>query len=105
MLIVCIDAVLASRLTRVEPFFHRHLTSQTQLISHHIVIALNQIYKPDIDGHMDGICDYTFNETVLAYSHENIKSLGHSMMADFLNVWTMLWLTGSAAQARVSVNK
>lgn len=32
-------------------------------------IGYMMIYKPDIDGHMDAICDYVFNETVLAYRY------------------------------------
>ena len=39
------------------------------------------------------------NETVLAYSHDNIHNLGHSM-SDFMNVWAMLWLSGTGQYAR-----
>ena len=62
-----------------------------------------QIYKPDIAGSSDAICDYVFNETVLAFSHDNAKSLGH-MVSDFLNVWTMMWLTGTSRFSKVSLS-
>lgn len=58
-------------------------------------------YKPDIEGQSDALCDFVFNETVVAYSHDNIKHLGHTMN-DVLNVWSMLWLTGLAKQTQVS---
>jgi len=63
-------------------------------------IGYLQIYKPDIDGSTDAICDYVFNETVLVYSHDNIKNLGHSMLADFMNVWTMMWLSGNSRKSK-----
>ena len=57
------------------------------------------VYKPDIEGQGEARCDFVFNETVLAYSHDNIRNLGHSM-SDFMNVWAMLWLSGSGQRAR-----
>lgn len=60
-------------------------------------------YKPDIEGQSDAPCDYAFNETVLAYSHDNIKHLGHTMN-DILNVWTMLWLSGRADDVHVRIS-
>lgn len=56
-------------------------------------IGYQLLYKPDIEGREDAQCDYVFNETVLVYSHDNIRSFG-AMVNDYLNVWTMLWLTG-----------
>lgn len=53
------------------------------------------LYKPDIDGRDDAVCDFVFNETVLAYSHENSRSL-YAMVNDYMNLWTTLWLSGSA---------
>jgi hypothetical protein len=29
----------------------------------------------------------------VAYGHDNINNLGHSM-SDFMNVWTMAWMAG-----------
>ncbi|KAJ1390715.1 hypothetical protein B484DRAFT_439696, partial [Ochromonadaceae sp. CCMP2298] len=37
-------------------------------------IGYLSLYKPDIEGREQAICDYVFNETVLAYSHENARS-------------------------------
>lgn len=56
-------------------------------------IGYQLLYKPDIEGREDALCDYVFNETVLVYSHDNTRSFG-AMVNDYLNVWTMLWLTG-----------
>lgn len=55
--------------------------------------SLFQIYKHDIDGSDDAICDYVFNETVVAYSHDNINSFSH-MYSDYMNVWSIIWLAG-----------
>lgn len=57
------------------------------------------MYKPDIDGSSDAVCDYTFNETVIAYSHDNVKSFSH-MYSDYLNIQSMLWLSGTAAHSQ-----
>lgn len=57
------------------------------------------MYKPDIDGSSDAVCDYIFNETVIAYSHDNIKSFTH-MFSDYLNIQSLLWLSGNAAQSQ-----
>lgn len=62
-------------------------------------IGYLQVYKPDIDGSSDAICDYVFNETVLAYSHSNIKSMGH-FVSDYLNVWSTLWLSDNTQNTR-----
>jgi hypothetical protein len=57
------------------------------------------MYKPDIDGSSDAVCDYTFNETVIAYSHDNIKSFSH-MFSDYLNIQSLLWLSGTAVHSQ-----
>ena len=58
-------------------------------------IGYFQLYKPDIEGSSDAICDYVFNETVLVYSHNNINSFT-KMFSDYLNLWTVLWLSGAS---------
>lgn len=58
-----------------------------------------QIYKPDIEGSSDAVCDYVFNETVLAYSHDNIRSFSH-MFSDYLNVQSLLWLSNTSTHSR-----
>lgn len=40
-------------------------------------------------------CDYIHNGTVLLYSHDDIRNLGHTLN-DIMNVWVMLWLSGIA---------
>lgn len=62
-------------------------------------IGYSLLYKPDIEGRESAVCDYVFNETVLMYSHENIRNVGH-MVADYLNVWLMLWLSGAGRDAK-----
>ena len=57
------------------------------------------LYKPDIEGREQAVCDYVFNETVLAYSHENIRNFG-AVANDYMNVWTMLWLAGVSHVSR-----
>lgn len=52
-----------------------------------------QLYTPDIEDHHDAVCSGHFNETVLAFSHLNVRSM-HHMMNDFANVLLMLRLAG-----------
>lgn len=52
-----------------------------------------QIYQPDIERKDELPCDYVFNETVLLYSHDNIRNFG-MMINDYMNIWMMLWLSG-----------
>jgi hypothetical protein len=40
-----------------------------------------------------------FNETVVAYSHDNIHSFSHTF-SDHLNVQSLLWLSGSASYSK-----
>lgn len=51
-----------------------------------------QFYQSGLDPSRSR-CDYVLNETVLAFSHDDIRNLGHSM-SDFMNVWSVLWLAG-----------
>lgn len=51
------------------------------------------LYTPDIEDHHDATCSLTFNETVLAYSHLDSRSL-HKTTQDYLNVVLMLRLAG-----------
>ena len=53
-----------------------------------------QFYQPVVDP-ASTLCDYVVNETVIAYSHDDIHNLGHTM-SDLMNVWAMLWLAESA---------
>lgn len=60
------------------------------------------LYKPDIESGPRGeeaACDHVFNETVLLYSHDNTRNFG-AMTADYMNVWTTLWLAGLSQQSR-----
>ena len=50
-------------------------------------------------GREEALCDYVFNETVLAYSHENTRHYAHTSN-DYLNVWSMLWLSGLSQTSR-----
>lgn len=57
-----------------------------------------QFYQPAVRPDSTR-CDYVVDGTVLAYSHDDIKNLGHTM-SDFLNVWLMLWLAQYGGHAR-----
>ena len=37
------------------------------------------------------VCDYVVEDTVLLYSHDNIRNIAHTLN-DIMNVWLMLWL-------------
>jgi hypothetical protein len=40
-------------------------------------------------------CDYVIDDTVLLFSHDNVRNMAHTLN-DVLNVWLMLWLDGKA---------
>jgi hypothetical protein len=40
-------------------------------------------------------CDYVYNGTLLMYSHDDIRNLGHTLN-DVFNIWIMLWMQGIA---------
>lgn len=61
-------------------------------------INFYEVYSPGLDKE-NTVCDYVFNETVLMYSHDNIRNLGHTM-SDMMNVWLMLWLADEAQNIR-----
>jgi hypothetical protein len=58
---------------------------------------VSQFYQTSVQADTTR-CDYVIEETVLAYSHDDIQNLGHTM-SDFMNVWLMLWLSQQAAYA------
>ncbi len=59
-----------------------------------------QFYGATIDPSSSAAhCDVTLDETMLAYSHDDIANLGHSM-SDFMNVWAMLWMSGLAPYSK-----
>lgn len=39
-------------------------------------------------------CDYIINGTTVVYSHDDMSNVGHTLN-DIMNVWTLLWLTGT----------
>ena len=40
-------------------------------------------------------CDIVYNGTLLLFSHDELRNLGHTMN-DIMNVWMILWLEGLA---------
>eukprot|EP01038_Epipyxis_sp_PR26KG_P012586 gene12586-16877_t len=50
------------------------------------------LYSPQLSS---DTCDYVYEGTLLLYSHDDIKNLGHTMN-DIMNLWIMLWLDGLA---------
>lgn len=44
-------------------------------------------------------CDVVYNGTLLLFSHDDIRNVGHTMN-DIMNVWVMLWLARAARSAR-----
>ena len=62
-------------------------------------IGYSLLYKPDIEERETAVCDYVFNETVVVYSHENIRNFAQ-MVTDYLNIWSMLWVSGLSADSK-----
>eukprot|EP01039_Chlorochromonas_danica_P004295 gene4295-4715_t len=46
-----------------------------------------------------GKCDVVYNGTLLLFSHDDIRNVGHTMN-DIMNVWVSLWLGGIARYSR-----
>ena len=61
-------------------------------------INFYNVYSPGLDK-ANTVCDYVLNETVLMYSHDNIRNLGHTM-SDMMNVWLILWIANEAQNIR-----
>ena len=56
----------------------------------------SHLYTPHITNPH---CDYVHNGTVLMFSHDEIRNLGH-MLNDIFNVWVMMWLDGLAGSSQ-----
>jgi hypothetical protein len=52
----------------------------------------SHLYSPAVSSQQ---CDYVHNGTVLLFSHDDIRNLGHTLN-DIFNVWIMMWMTGYA---------
>lgn len=50
------------------------------------------LYSPAVSSER---CDYVYNGTLLMYSHDDIRNLGHTLN-DVFNIWIMLWMQGIA---------
>jgi hypothetical protein len=50
------------------------------------------LYSPQLSTQQ---CDVIYNGTLLMYSHDDIRNLGHTLN-DVFNVWIMLWMEGIA---------
>jgi hypothetical protein len=59
-----------------------------------------EFYEPSVDP-TSAECDAHVDGTVIAYGHDDIKNLGHTM-SDFMNVWTMTWLAKIETNVRDS---
>ena len=56
----------------------------------------SHLYTPHITNPH---CDYMHNSTVLMFSHDDIRNLGHTLN-DIFNVWVMMWLDGLAGSSQ-----
>ncbi len=54
------------------------------------------LYSPQLSSKR---CDVVYNGTLLMYSHDDIRNLGHTLN-DIMNVWVMLWMSGLAKHAK-----
>lgn len=55
------------------------------------------LYTPQVSSQQ---CDYVHNGTVLMFSHDDIRNLGHTLN-DIMNVWVMLWMDGLARDSHL----
>jgi hypothetical protein len=75
------------------PYTHTHIHTHTRTHTHaHIHTHIHTHTHTYTYTH-------THIHTVLAYSHDDIHNLGHSM-TDFMNVWAMLWLSGMSPHTK-----
>lgn len=57
------------------------------------------LLSPTASSTTKGTCDYVIDDTVLLFSHDNIRNAAHTLN-DIMNVWTMLWLDGKARNSK-----
>lgn len=57
------------------------------------------LLSPKTTASTKTVCDYVIEDTVLLFSHDNIRNMAHTLN-DILNVWVMLWLDGKAATTK-----
>lgn len=53
------------------------------------------LYSPQLSTKT---CDIIYNGTLLLYSHDDIRNLGHTLN-DIMNIWVILWLSGRGRYA------
>lgn len=57
------------------------------------------LLSPKTTANTKAVCDYVIEDTVLLFSHDNIRNMAHTLN-DILNVWVMLWLDGKAGATK-----
>lgn len=57
------------------------------------------LLSPKATAKTKSVCDYVIDDTVLLFSHDNIRNMAHTLN-DVLNVWVMLWLDGQAGNTK-----
>jgi hypothetical protein len=58
--------------------------------------TLPHLLSPSRTASAMAVCDYVIEDTVLLFSHDNIRNMAHTLN-DVMNVWLMLWMDGKAA--------
>jgi hypothetical protein len=73
-------------------------SSSSSSTSSHSRNAVHEKYNINHNDYknMDNRCDSILNGTIILFSHDNIRNMGHTMN-DILNVWLMLWLDYQAS--------
>jgi len=52
----------------------------------------SHLYTPQVSKKQ---CDYVHNGTLLVFSHDDLRNVGHTLN-DIMNVWVMMWMDGLA---------
>lgn len=53
------------------------------------------LLSPSRSSSSPAVCNYVIEDTVLLFSHDNIRNMAHTLN-DVMNVWVMLWMNGLA---------
>jgi len=85
--------------TDSKSFSQDFLSSDCSYKSKEPLFPFPHLYSPKLSSTR---CDYIHNGTLLLYSHDDIRNLGHTLN-DIMNIWVMLWL-GQVARYSHNLN-
>lgn len=82
--------------TPSKKFEHNFISADCKADKMEPSFPFPHLYSPELSTKQ---CDYVYNGTLLMFSHDDIRNLGHTLN-DIMNVWVLMWLNGIARHAK-----